>query len=96
MASRLRRLSLYRFYSKLDLRPDGCPTSGALGQAYHDDTDRYFAQYCRRADLTRGGCALISEACPAYLPMRIKMPAISARMPRMTTGMASVSAVAIP
>src|SRR5437763_12632999 len=97
LASRLRGLSFCRFYSKLDLRSDRCAASGALGEAYRDDADCYLAQHCRGADFARGGCSVSSVMSDfGYLPMRISMPAINARMPRMTTGSASASVVTIP
>src|SRR5438876_1230662 len=61
MASWLRRLSFCRFYSKFDLRPNRRSAPGALGEAYCDDTNRYFSQHRGGADFACRGCTLVSD-----------------------------------
>src|SRR6266480_2125819 len=59
LAPALRRLSVRCLYPKLDLRPDRCAVTGALGQSARHDSGFYFTQHRNPADLARRRRAVI-------------------------------------
>src|ERR1700676_1870220 len=89
LAAALYRLSLCRADPEFNVRPNRCAASGALGENSRDDSDFYFAQYRDSSDLARSWRALV------YLPIRMRTPAASARMPITIAGMTMLGTSAI-